>query len=271
LAHIHPTSIVDEQAKLASDVEVGPFCVIQGDVTLGAGCKLVSHVHLKGPMLAGENNIFYPQVCMGFSPQSRREDSNIVKGGVQIGKDNIFREGVTIHRASTASPTTVGDDNYMMAYSHLGHDVILGSHNTIANTSLIAGHVTIADHVNIGGTGGVHQFCRVGRLSMISGTMGITRDLPPFVTVHQPVGELSLNLIGLRRSGYNAHIPAIKKAFKILFREHHTNPIAVKLIRESCDNDPLAMELADFVAESKRGIVPSNIRRLNSDDNDPQE
>lgn len=271
MAQIHPTSIVDDQARLASDVQVGPFCVIQGQVTLEAGCRLVSHVHLKGPMAVGENNIFYPQVCMGFSPQSRREDPTLVKGGIKIGKDNIFREGVTIHRASTAIPTTLADDNFLMAYSHLGHDVMMGSHNTIANTSLIAGHVHIADHVNIGGTGGVHQFCRVGRLAMISGTMGITRDLPPFITVHQPVGALSLNIIGLRRAGYNEHIPAIKKAFKILFREHHTNPLAVKLIRENCGNDPLAMEIADFVDQSERGIVPTTIKRLKLEETDSQD
>lgn len=271
MAHIHPTSIVDEQAKLASDVEVGPFCVIQGDVTLGAGCKLVSHVHLKGPMVIGENNLFYPQVCMGFSPQSRRADPATIKSGVKIGDDNIFREGVTIHRASTDIPTTVGNDNYLMAFSHLGHDVVLGNHCTIANAALIAGHVTIADKVNIGGTGAVHQFCRVGRMSMISGTMGITRDLPPFVMVHQPIGSLSLNLIGLRRNGYTDHIPAIKKAFKILFRERHTNPVAVQLIRDTCDNDPLALEIADFVEQSQRGIVPAAVKRFKLEESDSQD
>jgi len=268
LAHIHPTSIVDEQARLAPDVEVGPFCIIQGNVTLGAGCRLVSHVHLKGPMVVGENNLFYPQVCMGFSPQSRREDPAAVKAGVKIGNDNLFREGVTIHRASAEIPTTVGNDNYLMAFSHLGHDVIVGNQCTIANAALIAGHVVIDDKVNIGGTGAVHQFCRVGRMSMISGTMGITRDLPPFIMVHQPIGQVSLNLIGLRRNGYSQHISAIKRAFRILFRERHTNPVAVKLIREQCGDDPLAMEIADFVDQSQRGIVPSALKHVKFEDND---
>lgn len=268
MAHIHPTSIVDDQARLAPDVEIGPFCILQGAVTIGAGSRLVSHVHLKGPIVIGENNLIYPQVCMGFSPQSRREDPATVKAGIKIGNDNLFREGVTIHRASADIPTTVGDDNFLMAYAHLGHDVVMGNHNTLANTSLIAGHVHIADNVNIGGTGGVHQFCRVGRLSMISGTMGITRDLPPFVTVHQPVGALSLNIIGLRRNGYNKHIPAIKKAFKILFRERHANPVAVKLIRETCGDDPLALEMADFVEQSKRGIVPAAVKRFSFEDSE---
>jgi UDP-N-acetylglucosamine acyltransferase len=270
LAHIHPTSIVDDQARLASDVEIGPFCIIQGEVTLGAGCRLVSHVHLKGPMTAGTNNLFYPQVCIGFAPQSRREDPSKVAMGVLIGDDNIFREGVTVHRASMDIPTTIGNDNFLMAYSHLGHDVVMANHCTIANTSLIAGHVHIADNVNIGGTGGVHQFCRVGRFSMISGTMGITRDLPPFVTVHQPIGSLSLNIIGMRRAGFNKHIPAVKKAFKILFRDKHTNPVAVQLIREECADDPLALEMADFVEQSKRGIVPTALKRYAFDDGDSQ-
>lgn len=270
MANIHSTSIVDEQANLASNVEVGPFCIIEGAVTLGQGCRLISHIHLKGPMTVGSNNLFYPQVCMGFAPQSRREDPNVIKAGIVIGNDNLFREGVTVHRASSDIPTTIGSDNFMMAYSHLGHDVILGNHCTLANTSLIAGHVHIADHVNLGGTGGIHQFCRVGRLSMISGTMAITRDLPPFVMLHQPIGAVSLNIVGLRRAGYSEHIPAIKKAFKILFRENHSNPVAAKLIRESANGDPLVIEIAEFIEASKRGIVPATLKRFKLEESEPQ-
>lgn len=267
MAHIHPTSIVDEEARLAPDVEVGPFCIIRGAVTLGEGTKLVSHIHLKGPMVVGKNNLFYPHVAMGFAPQSRREDPTADKAGIKIGDDNIFRESVTIHRATGEIPTTVGDDNYLMAGAHLGHDNVLGNRCTIANNVLIAGHVSIADDVNIGGNGGVHQFCRVGRLAMLSGTMGVTKDLPPFITVHNPVGSVSLNLIGLRRGGYREHIPAIKTAFNILFKQNHTNPNAARLIRESTD-DPMALELAEFVEQSKRGIIPPTFKKFKTDNAD---
>ncbi len=257
LANIHSSSVIDDQVQLADGVTVGPFCVIQGPVTIGEGTRLISHVTLKGPITIGKDNTFYPGVSIGFSPQSRRVSPDEIKAGVAIGDANIFREGVTIHRASCETPTTVGNENYLMVNAHLGHDVVLEDRCTLANAVLMSGHVHMASDVNIGGNTALHQFCCIGRLAMVSGTQGLVHDVPPFCTVHRPAhGGVSLNLIGLRRAGLNEHIEALKKAFRILYRQKHTNKVAIARIEEELSDDPLVMELADFVKNvSTRGIV----------------
>ena len=256
MAEIHPTAIIGDQVQLDQDVTIGPWCVLEGPVTLGAGTHLLHRVTLKGPLVIGRANRLYPNAAIGYDPQDVKSDPAHAGTGIIIGDENVIREGVTIHRATSDRPTTVGDRNYLMVNSHLGHDVVIGHDNMLANGTLIAGHVEIADRVIFGGNAVVHQFCRVGRLSMIAGIRGVAQDIPPFCTVYSSRTVGSLNLIGLRRAGYRKHVQPVKKAFDILYRQSHTRTEAVRLIREKLGDDPLCVELADFVAASKRGIAP---------------
>lgn len=255
MSQIHPTAMIDTRAELADDVYVGPHCVIEGRVTIGTGTRLIGNVYLQGPLTIGERNRVYPFSTFGFAPQDWKYDPYNEGSGAVIGSDNVFREGVTIHRATRDVPTTVGNKNYLMANAHIGHDCIVGSHCTLANSALLGGHVTLADHVIIGGNAAVHQFCRVGRLSMVSGGIGIAKDQPPFCTSYSMRTMGSINVIGVRRAGLSRHIPALHRAFHMLCREHHTNPIACDLIEQNFGHDPLCMEIVEFVRQSTRGIL----------------
>lgn len=255
MAEIHPTAIVDDQAELAADAVIGPWCMIDGPVTLGPGCRLLHRVTLKGPLTAGEDNVFYPNVCLGYSGQDMKYDHLSAGAGTVIGSGNRFREGVTIHRATADQPTRVGDRNYFMANSHLGHDVKLGSDCMIVNGALVGGHCEIGDRVILGGNCALHQYVRIGRLSMVSGMAGMTQDIPPFFTAYRTRTVESLNIIGLRRAGLRDHIAPLKQAFRILYHEKLAMQSAIRRIRQECGDDPLCEELADFVANSKKGIT----------------
>jgi UDP-N-acetylglucosamine acyltransferase len=251
---IHKTSSVDSRVQLADDVEIGPNCVIEGAVKLGPGTRLLGHVWLVGPLTVGAYNVFYPNCCVGFDPQHRR----YVPGsgaGVAIGNQNIFREGVTIHGATGAQPTTVGNQNYLMCNSHLGHDAIVGDDCTFANGALIGGHVTIANSAFFGGNCAVHQFCRIGRLAILSGGVVVVSDVPPFCMVQLTRTVGGLNIVGLRRSGYREHIKNLKRLFEIFFLSQHTTPVALEQIDRELSHDPLCAEFADFVRQTKRGIA----------------
>ncbi len=255
MPHIHPTSIVDAKAELADDVVIGPYCVIKGDVRLGAGCQLVSHCFLKGPLVMGERNTVYPFATLGSEPQDRRMGLDYVGPGTLIGNDNVFRENVTIHRGGKTRATTIGDRNYFMAYSHAAHDCLIGNDCNFANSSALAGHCEVGDRVILGGGAGAQQFCRLGRMSFLAGNEGITKDLPPFCMVHHSKAVASLNLVGLRRSGYQKNIDNVRKAFRVLYRSGLTNAAAVTRIRTELAHDPLCLEMADFVAGTKQGIT----------------
>lgn len=255
MANVHPTAVVDPSAQLAEDVIVGPNCIIEGPVRIGAGCRLVAQVFLQGPLVMGEQNTLYPMVCLGYPPQHRRFDPDSGTPGVVIGHRNVFREGATVHGGFEHQPTTLGDDNYLMVNSHVGHDAVIGNHCTLTNGSLVGGHVEMADHVVLGGNSGVHQFVRVGRMAMLSGAAGITQDLPPFCVSYNTRRISSLNLVGLRRAGLRPHIGPLKQAFDILFRQGHSKPVALKRIDSQLGDDPLCRELADFIRTSKRGIT----------------
>jgi UDP-N-acetylglucosamine acyltransferase len=251
---IHPTAVVDPSASLADDVVVGPWCIIGEGVSVGAGSRLYGRVTLEGPLVIGANNIFYPQAAIGLPAQHRKFGPDSPSAGVVIGDDNIFREGATIHRATGPVPTTVGSRNLMMVNSHLGHDVTMGDDNTLANGALVAGHVHMANHITISGNAAVHQFCRLGRLSMISGNMGIVQDLPPFCTVYVSRRVGSLNLVGLRRAGLRESIRPLMRAFEILYREQHATQHAVEMIMSELGDDACCRELAEFCRATRRGI-----------------
>ena len=252
---IHPTAFVDPLAQLADDVIVGPYCIIDGRVSIGAGCKLLAHVCLKGPITLGKDNQLYPFACLGYDPQDRSFSPDTEGAGTVIGDGNVFRESCTIHRATRQTPTTIGDRNFFMANSHVAHDCVVGNDCMFANSAVIAGHVQVGDRAILAGAAGVQQFCRVGRLAMISGNEGITKDLPPFCTVHHTKRIGSLNVIGLRRNGYREHIKPLQQAFDFLYKSGLTKPGAVARIEQELGHDPLCMEFAQFLKEAERGIT----------------
>jgi len=255
MAKVHPNAVISDQAELADDVEIGPFCVLHGKVKIGAGTRLLHAVTVHGPTTIGQGNVIYPGAAVGYAPQDRKFDPDTPGAGLVIGDRNVIREGVTIHRASQNEPTRLGDDNYLMATSHMAHDCQVGNGTMFANSAVIAGHVTVGDHAILSGNTGVHQFARIGRMAILSGGQGLAQDLPPFCMVVEHRYVSGLNLIGMRRSGLKQHIDPMREAFGIYFMQGHTKPNALRLIREAgLVADPIVAEFVQFIETTKRGI-----------------
>lgn len=219
MPHIHPSAVVSPKAQLADDVVVGPFSYIEDEVVIGPGCKLLSHVTIRGGTTIGKNNTFAQSAIIGGDPQDRRYSGE--KTYLKIGDDNVFREFVTIHRATGEGNSTVIENrNFIMASVHLGHNGHIMNDVTITNSVDIAGHVTIEDRATIGGMTGIHQFARIGKLAMVGGISRIVRDVPPFMIVAgQDQTVHDINAVGLRRMGLDpAGRMALHKACKLLFK-----------------------------------------------------
>lgn len=219
MAKIHPLAYVDPGAELADDVEIGPFSYVEAGVVIGPNCQLSSHVTIRGGTTMGANNVVGQGSVLGGDPQDRKYKGEPTY--LFIGDNNVFREYVTVHRATGEGlSTVVGSDNFIMAYCHLGHNVVFHNQITVANTTGISGHVTVEDLVTIGGMSGIHQFCRIGKVAMVGGMTKITRDVPPFMLVEgedQMVHDI--NAIGLRRMGITPDRRlALHKACKLLFK-----------------------------------------------------
>ena len=256
MSQIHPSAVIDSQVEMAEDVYVGPGCVFEGKIKIGSGNHFTAGVYLKGPMEIGKSNRFYPNAYYGHEPQDKKFDPNTEGAGTVIGDENIFREGVSIHRATADIPTRVGNGNYLMVNTHLAHDVQLSNDCVLGNGVLIAGHAKIADKVIFGGNAVVHQFVRMGRMSLISGAIGITQDLPPFCVSYNMRSTGSLNIVGLRRNGHRASIKPLKQAFELFFRSGLSNKHAAKRVIAELGDNELCKEFADFVLTTQRGISP---------------
>ncbi|MHC4947756.1 MAG: acyl-ACP--UDP-N-acetylglucosamine O-acyltransferase [Planctomycetota bacterium] len=252
---VHATAILEGEVDLADDVVVGPHCVITGPVKIGPGSRLIGNAYLHGPIEMGSGNVVYPFTCLGFAPQHVAFDPARAGPGLRIGDGNTFREHVTVHRAfEDGGPTTVGDRNYFMGTSHLGHDCRLGSDCVLVQAAKIGGHVEIGDKVIFGGASVVHQHCRIGRGAMFSGQMGTGRDVPPFFLVTGIDTTGTINLIGLRRSGMPRDaIDDVRWVFRVLVREGHPLPAAIEKLRERADR-PMVREYIEFLEGSTRGI-----------------
>lgn len=234
--NISSFSYVDPKAELGSNVEIGPFCYVEAGAVIGSGCKLDSHVTIKHHTTIGKNNFFGQGSVIGGDPQDRKykgEPTYLV-----IGDDNVFREYVTIHRATgEGKSTTVGNHCFLMAYTHLGHNVELHDWVTIANSCNLAGHVTVEELVNIGGMVGIHQFTRIGKVAMVGAAGKITRDVPPFMLYDSLSAEVKdINAVGLRRIGVTAEARlALHKACKLLFRSSLGLTHALELVRQEVE------------------------------------
>ncbi len=252
---IHPTAIVSPDATLADDVEIGPYCVIDGPAVIGPGCILRPFAHIVGRVAMGADNDVGTNCVLGDRPQHRGyhdEDT-----GVIIGRGNIFREHVTVHRGmpNARVNTVIGDDNFFMASSHVAHDCQVGSHCTFANGALLAGHVTVDDRVFISGNAAVHQNCRIGRLALISGISAASQDIPPFWILRDTNRAVGINVIGMRRSGMpTPEILGVRAAFRMLYQDRQPIRVAMSEMEERFAHLPAVMDVVRFIRSSKRGV-----------------
>nr|WP_297347904.1 acyl-ACP--UDP-N-acetylglucosamine O-acyltransferase [uncultured Glaciecola sp.] len=254
---IHPSSIISESAIIGKNVSIGPFCIIGDNVTIGDNCVFTSHVVVKGHSKIGINNVFFQFCSIGEDCQDKKYAGEATY--LEIGDDNVFRESCTVHRGTIQdeSVTRIGNRNLFMVNTHVAHDCQLGDDNIFANNCTIAGHVHIANQVILGGLTAVHQFCRIGAHSFTGGGAIVLRDIPPYVMVsgtkHIPQG---INSEGLKRRGFTpSAIMAIKRAYKVIYRNGNTTDQALPLLHSMAESEPDVKILADFVASSKRGIV----------------
>lgn len=255
---VHPSAIVDPSARIAESAEIGPFCIIGPDVEIGARTRLMANIYLEGPTTIGEDNIFFPYSTIGVASQDLKYRGE--RAETRIGNRNKIREFVTIHRGTEGGGliTSIGDDNLVMAYGHIAHDVCIQSHTIIGLGAHFAGHVTVGDWAVVGPYAGVHQFCRVGRHAMIGPHSVITQDVMPFsMTVSErEVKTFGANAIGLERRGFPAATrDALHKAFRLLTRAGLNTSQAIERIRAEIEPFPELDELIGFIQESRRGVV----------------
>lgn len=252
---IHPTAVISPDARLADTVTVGPFAVVDGPVELGPGCTVGPHATLLGPILAGRDNEFAAGCAIGGNPQHLGYKGEPTR--VRIGDANVFREGVTVHRAMPATgETVVGSRNLFMVNSHVAHDCRVGDDCTFANGAVIAGHVEVGDRALLSGNTAVHQFCRVGKLALLSGTTSISQDLPPFWIAQGLVNQVhGVNIVGMKRAGYaTADVQAVRQAYRIIHLQGLTVSAAADRVEAELGESPAVRELIAFVRTAKRGI-----------------
>ncbi len=256
MTEIHPTAVIEDGAILDEGVSVGPFCVIGKSVKVGRGTRLIASVIIEGDTEIGEDCTVFPFACLGLPPQDKKYKGE--KTSVKIGRGNIIRESVTVHRASLGGDgvTSIGDNNFLMAYAHIAHDCKLGSNIVMANVATLAGHVRVEDYAVIGGMTAVHQHARIGAYAMVGGFSGIAQDIPPFMMASGARAKLfGVNTVGLKKNGFSDEkINELKRAYKILFREKLTLTDAIKKVQEQLPYTEDIKHLIDFIKANKRGI-----------------
>tara|TARA_B100000212_G_scaffold134112_1_gene100815 strand:- start:1504 stop:2280 length:777 start_codon:yes stop_codon:yes gene_type:complete len=255
---IHESSIIHPLAEIDDDVHIGPFCIVGEDVRIKSGSKLCSHVVLKGPTTIGKNNTFYQFCTIGEDTPDKKFRGE--KTTLEIGDNNIFREGVTVHRGTIQdkSKTVIGSKNLFMAYAHVAHDCIVGDDNVFANNAGIAGHVNVGSNVTIGALTTIHQFCQMGDYSFAGMNASITMDVPAYIKVaSNPARVVGLNSVGMERGGIDQEtITFLKKAYKIIYRKGFSIKEAIEKV-ESMDFSDIE-EIQNFICSlrsSERGIL----------------
>ena len=255
MVKIHPSSIVSPKANLASDVEIGPFCLIEDDVEIDSGTVLMSHVVIYNGARIGKRNKIFPGAVIAAVPQDLKFKDEFTE--VVIGDDNTIREAVTISRATLATKKTViGNNCLLMAYVHVAHDCVVGNNCILANGVELAGHVHLEDYTIIGGLTGVHQFTRIGRHAMVGACSKVVKDIPPYSLFSgNPIKYGGLNIIGLRRRGFsNESIISLKKAFSILYNPAYNVTQAITKIKSDLELTPVVQDVLNFIANSRRGL-----------------
>lgn len=253
---IHPTAIVSPKATLAEGVSIGPFCVVEDDVVVGARTTLMSHVVLANGARIGEDVRLHPGVVIATAPQDLKYAGEPTTA--HVGDRTVVRECATINRGTTATgASSVGSDCLIMAYSHVAHDCVVGNHVIMANSVQLGGHVEVDDWAIIGGLTGVHQFVRIGAHCMVAAVSKATQDVPPYTLVgRSPLSVEGINVVGLRRRGFTVEeIDAIKEFYDVLYRRGLNVSDALAEYRSlHAAIDPRVESALSFIEASKRGI-----------------
>ncbi|GAC19875.1 acyl-ACP--UDP-N-acetylglucosamine O-acyltransferase [Paraglaciecola arctica] len=253
---IHSTAIIHPSVKLGTNVSVGAFCLIGADVSIGDNTVLESHVVVKGKTTMGKGNHIYQFASVGEDCQDKKyagEPTELI-----MGDNNIIRESVTIHRGTVQDKgvTKIGSNNLLMCFVHVAHDCVIGDNSILATGATLAGHVRIGNWVIMGGLTAAHQFCHIGDHSFIGGGAIVLADVPPFVMLGNDSVPRGINSEGLRRRGFdNETIMQIKRSYKILYRNGNRAIEAVEKLKEFAGDNQEVKQLADFVANSSRGII----------------
>jgi UDP-N-acetylglucosamine acyltransferase len=256
-AQIHPTAVVEDAALIGANVKIGPFCYVEGNVEIGDGTELLSHVVVKGTTKIGQDNRIFQFASIGEACQDLKykgEETQLV-----IGDRNTIRESVTMHRGTVQDQgiTEVGSDNLFMINAHVAHDCIVGDRCIFANNATIAGHVKVGDYAIVGGMCAIHQFCHIGEHVMLGGGSIVVQDVPPYVTAQgNHCSPFGINIEGLKRRGFEkSEIHAIRRAYKLLYRSALKLDEAKTEIAKEAQSSPAVQIFQDFLLQSVRGII----------------
>ena len=254
---IHQTAIVDAKAKIADDVEIGPYSIVGADVEIGSGTVIGPHVVVMGPCKIGCDNRIFQFASIGEAPQDKKYRGEPT--WLLLGDRNVIREYVTLNRGTDDGngKTVIGSDNLFMAYSHVEHDCVVGDHSVFANAASLSGHVEVGDYAVLGGFTSVHQFTQIGSKAFCGLGSVVTQDIPPFSTAAgNRARVIGINKEGLKRSGYSADlIHALHKSFRELLKSRGSKQGTFANLKPLCDKYPEVEEFVNFVKNSKRGIA----------------
>jgi UDP-N-acetylglucosamine acyltransferase len=254
---IDARAVISPQAEIAPDVEIGPFSVIGPDVVIGPGTWIGPHAVIKGPTRIGANNKIFQFASLGDAPQDKKYKGEATR--LEIGDRNVFRESVTVNRGTIhgGGVTRIGNDNLLMAYSHVAHDCQLGDQIVLANCATLGGHVELGDWVSMGGLSAVHQFTKVGAHSFLAHNAAVTRDVPPYImAVGRPAVPHSVNSEGLKRRGFTPEqILNIRRAYRVLYRSGLKLRAALELLEAAAVSQAEIRPFVEFIKRSSRSIV----------------
>ena len=264
---VHPTAVVHAKAELSNGVQVGPFAVIEERVRIGADCTIGPHVVILGQTQMGAGNRFHAGCVIGDAPQDLKYQGTAT--ALSIGDGNIFREHSTVHRSNHPDdPTVIGSNNFFMAHSHVGHNSRLGDRIILANGALLGGHVVVEDAAFISGNCAIHQFSRVGTLSIMQGGARLSKDLPPYCALFGVNRLCGLNTVGLRRAGIGAEQ---RRELKNLYRQLLRGGVNLRLALQELAQEAKGTEarhLLEFIASSKRGVCVDSGRAASGGETD---
>jgi len=254
---IHETAIIHPKAELDRNVSIGPYAIISENVQIGAGTTIGSHSVIDPYVSIGQDCQIFQYAAIGGPPQSLKFQGE--KTFVKIGPKNIIREFVTIHRGTGfgGGVTEVGEENFIMAYSHIAHDCKVGNKVVLSNNTTLGGHIIIGDHATVGGLVAVHQFVRIGDFAFVGGKAAVVKDIPPYMIASGDRARLhGLNTVGLKRQGFSNHtLSKLKKAYRLIFRFGLTLNEAIERVTAEVEQVPEVVHLIDFIKTSERGIT----------------
>jgi UDP-N-acetylglucosamine acyltransferase len=254
---IHPTAIIDPGAEIDESVRIGPYTIVRGNVSIGAGCVVGPHVTIDPYVEIGPGCQIFQYASIGAVPQAMKFKGE--QTYLKIGKNSIIREFATLNRGTEfgGGVTEVGEENFLMAYTHVAHDCKTGKGVILANNATLAGHITLGDYVIVGGLVAIHQFVRIGDYGYIGGKAAVVKDIPPYVIAAGDRATLhGLNKVGLKRQGFSQHsLDQLKKAYRIIFRIGLTVNEAVERVLAEVENTPEVLNLVNFIKTTQRGIT----------------